>query len=136
MWLTSTNEGGPAILLWSLAPIMRSLWLNSKLVQAPLVVRERHSALSNAWASSSSVGILRCLRRSLIESLNSFFGRPSGREPRTSSPYSSWRGRWELSILLTCSVHRSWAFNIIGLNTDQASPVLKIQVGHPSYPAN
>ena len=56
-----------------LSPIMCSLRLDSKLVQA-LVMRERHSVLSNARASSSPGGMPRCLRRSLIKSLNCLSG--------------------------------------------------------------
>ena len=105
------RRGGSIAFPRLLAPIMRSLQLNSKQVQA-LVIRERHSALSNARASSSPGGMPSYLRRSLIEFLNRFLGRPSGREPWTSYPYSIWRGRRELSILLTYPVHRSWAFSI------------------------
>ena len=56
-----------------LSPIMCSLRLDSKLVQA-LVKRERHSVLFNAWASSSPGGMPKCLRRSLIKSLNCLSG--------------------------------------------------------------
>ena len=75
-WSVAVAEGGSALFLRSLAPIMRSHRLDLKLVQA-LVVKERHSAMSSARASSSSVSVLSCLRWSLMESLNSFFGRPS-----------------------------------------------------------
>ena len=75
-WSVAVAEGGSALFLRSLAPIMRSHRLDLKLVQA-LVVKERHSALSRARASSSFVSVLSCLRWSLMESLNSFFGRPS-----------------------------------------------------------
>ena len=91
---------------------MHSLRLDSKLLQA-FVIRERHSALSNARTSSSPGDIPSCLRRSLIESMNRFLGRRSGREPWTTSPYNSWCGRPERSILITCPVNHSWVFNIM-----------------------
>ena len=105
-------EGGSAAFLWSLAAIIHSLWLDLKLVQA-LVITEHHSIPSNARDSSSPSDMPSCLRQSLIKSVNHFLGGPSGHEPWTSSPYSSWRGRRELSIFMTCPIHHSWTFNIM-----------------------
>ena len=103
-------ERGSAAFLRSLAVIMRSLRLDSKFVQA-LVIRERHSALTNARASISPGGMSSCLRQFLIESLNRFLGDPVDTSPGRA--FHTVGGRRELSILMVCPVHRSWAFTIM-----------------------